>query len=179
MARSDPAPAELPALTRSDAWLLAALAEGSYRGRYLTLQQLIEHADWLNRAIPTFDEISFGFPRLVAHGLMTVDGMSFRATPRAIALRKAIRAGTLGGVLMEMDKQIGARPYPEPEVEDRTLGRFPGLTSADLDAAVQRYSQSFDRWLARISVAVKAAAFVSLLLAAKQAVARLSGRRRS
>jgi hypothetical protein len=110
---------------------------------------------------------------------MTADGMTFRATPRAIALRETIKAGTLGGVLMEMDKQVGARPYPEPEVEDRTLGRFPGLTSAHLDAAVEHYWQSFDRWLTRISVAVKAVAFASLILAAKRAVARLSRRRRS
>jgi hypothetical protein len=49
-------------LTRSDAWLLAALAEGSHDGRAVKLWELLSDCDYLNRAIPTFDELSFGIP---------------------------------------------------------------------------------------------------------------------
>jgi hypothetical protein len=169
-----------PALTRSDAWLLAALTEGSHDGRSVTLPNFIHDADWLNRAIPTFDEISFGFPRLVAHGLMTVDGLRFRAPPRAIALRKSVKAGTLGGVLMEMAENVGARPYPEPEVEDRSLGRLPGLRPSDLDAAVRKHSETMEPWIRVIAGTIKAAELVSRpLMAAKRGVRRIRARRRS
>jgi len=121
------ADSKLPALTRSDAWLLASLTEGSRAGQPVTLAKFVHDADWLNRAIPTFDKLSFGLPRLVAHGLMTVDGLRLRATPRAIALRKSIRGGTLVSVPNGVGERVGARPYPKPEVEDRWLGRLQGL----------------------------------------------------
>lgn len=47
-------------LTRSDAWLLAALTEGLRDGRPVNLRDFVNDADWLNRLIPTFDEMSFG-----------------------------------------------------------------------------------------------------------------------
>ena len=169
-----------PALTRSDAWLLAALTEGSHDGRPVNLPQFVDNADWTNRAVPTFDEISFGFPRLIARGLMTVDGLRFRAPPRAIALRKSVKAGTLGGVLIEMAEIVGARPYPEPEVEDRSLGRLPGLRPADLDAAVRKHSASMEPWIRVIAGTIRAAELVSRpLVAAKRRVRRIRARRRS
>jgi hypothetical protein len=178
--RAEAEPTRRPALTRSDAWLLAALTEGSHDGRPVTLPKFVHDADWLNRDIPTFDEISFGFPRLLAHGLMTVDGLRFRAPPRAIALRKSIKAGTLGGVLMEMAENVGARPYPEPEVEDRSLGELPGLIPPDLDAAVRKHSESMEPWIRVISGTIRAAELVSRpLLAAKRGVRRIRARRRS
>ncbi len=121
------AESKVPALTRSDAWLLAALTEGSRGGHPVTLAKFVHDADWLNRAIPTFDEISFGFPRLVGHGLMTVDGLRLRATPRAIALRTSIRGGALGSVLNGVGDRVGARPYPDPEVENRSSRRFKSI----------------------------------------------------
>ena len=70
---SDPAPgsvtAWLPPLTRSDAWLLAAITES---GRPVDLGGLIHDADWVNRLIPTFDELSYGIPRLASHGYVVV-----------------------------------------------------------------------------------------------------------
>jgi hypothetical protein len=65
---NDPLDGTYPLLTRSDAWLLAALTERSHDGHSVNLRDLVHDADWLNRAIPTYDEISFGLPRLVAAG---------------------------------------------------------------------------------------------------------------
>lgn len=179
MIREQKRPAH-PALTRSDAWLLAALTEGSHDGRRVTLPKFVHDADWLNRAIPTFDEISFGFPRLVAHGLMRVNGLTFRATPQAIALRKLVKGGTLGDVPLEMAAAVGARPYPEPETEDRSLGRLAGLGPSDLEAAVREHSAWMERWIRVIDATITAAELVSRrLVAAKRALRRIRTRRRS
>src|SRR3954452_970323 len=93
-----------PRLNRSDAWLLAALTQGSHDGRPVTLQRFVHDADWLNRQIPTFDEVSYGLPRLLAAGFLTVGhdvrkGIVFRSTSKATTLRSSLKPRTLGDVL--------------------------------------------------------------------------------
>jgi hypothetical protein len=141
-----------PPLTRSDAWLLAALTEGSDDGRPVDLRELINDADWLNRMIPTFDELSFGLPRLVAAGFLVVGqgakkGLVFQATPNATRLRGSVKAKSLGDVLNGVGEAVGALPYPEPEPpEDRSLGRLRGLEPDALDVAVQEHGKWVERW---------------------------------
>jgi hypothetical protein len=129
-----------PALTRSDGWLLAALTEGPRQGLAIDLAEFVYYADWLNRLIPSYDDISFGLPRLVAAGFVIVgsdaeDGLVLRATPKAIELRRTVKAKSLGDVMSGMERAVGARPYPVPEAEDRSLGRLPGFAPEDLEAA--------------------------------------------
>src|SRR2546423_11425073 len=143
-------PGSHPPLTRSDAWLLAAIADGSHDGRPVTLRDFVNDADWLNRAIPTFDEVSFGLPRLIAAGYVTVafddaGALMFRANAKAINVRGSIEADALGGVLFAMNEAVGTAPYPEPEREDRSLGRLPSLTREEFDAAVRGNSEEMDR----------------------------------
>jgi hypothetical protein len=141
-----------PLLTRSDAWLLAALTESSHGGRPVNFRDFVHDADWLNRAIPTFDEMSFGLHRLVAAGFLVVGhdpqyGLVLRATPKATHLRRSIKARTLGDVLNGVGQAVGAAPYPEPEPdEDRSLGRLPGLDPDDLDTAVREHGAWVERW---------------------------------
>jgi hypothetical protein len=140
-----------PPLTRSDAWLLAALTEGSHDGRPVNLRDFVNDADWLNRLIPTFDEMSFGLPRLVAAGYLVVgydpkERLVFRATPKATKLRGSVKAKSLGDVLMGVGDAVGAAPYPEREPEDRSLGRLPGLESDALDTAIQEHGERIERW---------------------------------
>ena len=141
-----------PRLNRADAWLLAVLTEGSHDGRPVTLQDLVHDADWLQRLIPTFDEVSLGLPRLIAAGFMTVGhdvkrGIVFRATPKATGLRESVDAKSLGGLLEGVVRAVGAEPYPDPEPpEDRSLGRLPGLEPDDLDAAIRSHGEWVDRW---------------------------------
>lgn len=141
----------IPRLTRSDAYLLAALTESGGRG--VDLPSLLHDYDWLNRDIPTFDELSFGIPRLVAHGYAEVGRnnrgeLRFRATRSAHALRRSIdaRARTIGDVVIAMATIVGTAPYPEPEVEDRALGRLDELRQDDLDLARQKYGAWMARW---------------------------------
>ena len=148
-----PEPSDVhPRLNRADAWLLAALTESSHDGRPVTLRDLVHDADWLNRAIPTFDEMSFGLPRLIAAGFMTVgvggtSGVDFRASSEATKLRKSIKAETLGGVLAAVAEAVGAAPYPESEPpEDRSLGRLPGLEPDDLEVAIREHGEWVERW---------------------------------
>jgi hypothetical protein len=155
-------PGSGPRLNRADAWLLAALTEGSHGGRPVTLRELVQDADWLNRAIPTFDEVSFGLPRLVAAGFMTVghdvrSGVVFRATPDATKLRKSVKAETLGGVLAGVGWAVGAPPYPDSEpAEDRSLGRLAGLEPEDLEVAMRDHGEWVERWSKPLVVAAHA-----------------------
>ena len=141
-----------PALTRSDAWLLAALTEGSRDGRPVNLRDFVHDADWLNRSIPTFDEMSFGLPRLVAAGFLIVEHDSkerlvFQATPKATKLRRSVKAKSLGDVLNGVGEAVGAASYPEPEpAEDRSLGRLTGLETGALDRAIQEHGERVERW---------------------------------
>jgi hypothetical protein len=138
------------ALTRSDAWLLAALTEGSHDGRPVTLRDLIHDADWLNRDIPSFDEISYGIPRLIAAGFAKVgysasNGLVFRATAKAQRLRRSVRGEW--DSIVAISTAIGAKPHPEEEAEDRSLGRLPGLEPEDVTAAVAEHAS----WVERVS----------------------------
>lgn len=135
-----------PPLTRSDAWIVAALCETG-RDRPMRLRDLIYQADWLNRSILSFDELSFGLPRLEAAGLVDVtqgiDGPLVRATSEGRTLRGQVRAETLGGVLAGMAAAVGAPAYPEPETEDRSLGRLPRFSEAQWRAEVAGYRRAF------------------------------------
>jgi hypothetical protein len=139
-----------PALTESDAWLFAALTERPHPDRPVNLRDFVDNADWLNRAIPTFDEMSFGLPRLAAAGLLVVEqdaneGLVLRATTKAIKLRRLMKAKALGDDLQDIDEAIRAAAHPEPErVEDRSLGRLPGLGADDLDAAIREHGERIE-----------------------------------
>ena len=143
--------ASQPALTESDAWLLAALTESPHPDRPLNLRDFIDNADWLYRGIPTFDQVSFGLPRLAAAGLLVVEqdareGLVLRATPKAINLRRLMKAKPLGDDLKEIDEAIRAAAHPAPEpVEDRSLGRLPGLGADDLDAAIREHGERIEQ----------------------------------
>ena len=137
-----------PRLTRSDSWLLAALCEAS-GGSSMRLRDLIGHADWLNRGLPYFDEASFGLPRLVAAGFAQAtgegEGLRVRATNAGRDLRHTVQADTLGDVLWGMSEAVGAPPYPEPEIEDRSLGRLPGLDEVQWQREARAYRRAFAR----------------------------------
>ena len=131
-----------PRLTEADAWLVAALTESS--GRLVPLRDLVHDYDWLNRAVPTFDELSFGLPRLVAAGYATVSASSsgdllFGATPAAMRLRR----GTTGSPLAAITAAVGA---DRGAADDRSLGRLTGLTPEALDSAVAAHTSWVRRW---------------------------------
>jgi hypothetical protein len=121
---------------------VAALTESS--GRLVPLRNVIHDYDWLNRAIPTFDELSFGMPRLVAAGLAAVGQSSsgelvLGATAEAMRLRRSADGHPVPAIAAALRASIGS-------VEDRSLGRLRGLTSEALDAAVAAHASWVDRW---------------------------------
>jgi hypothetical protein len=165
-----------PRLTHGDAWIVAALCEAG-RDWPVRLRDLIHNADWLNRAILTFDEVSYGLPRLEAAGLVEVtpgaDGPRVRPTKAARGLRKTIKADTLGGVLAGAAAAVGAPPYPEPESEDRTLGRLTGLDETLWRAEVAAYRRAF-----RADAATLAAGGFAVLAGIVAAAVAVAKRRR-
>jgi hypothetical protein len=139
----------VPPLTRTDAYIAAALSESD--GRRVDLQSLIHDFDWLNRAIPTFDQLSYGIPRLMANGYVDVyrnsrGGLRFAATGSARALRRSIDTDPPGMIVIEMPRLVGAAPWPEPEIEDRSLGRLPDLTATDVEVAYRKHERWVEHW---------------------------------
>jgi hypothetical protein len=122
-------------LTRSDAWILASLISA---GGATGIVRLIAEADYLKRARLTYDELSFGLPRLAAEHLVLIAkdplaGLVLTATPRACAL---VVPGPSIQVMFNLTQTLGCRPYPEEEIEDRSLGRLPGLELSAVESAV-------------------------------------------
>ena len=136
------------ALVRADSSLLAAATERSKPQR---LRDFLNSYDWLNRSVPLFDELSFGLRRLVAGGYIRVSkgnaGITIETTEAGARLGSEARdnAKTLGDVVIAMDRVLGCKPYPEPEIEDRSLGPLRGLTRDDYDVAVAEYGASMEK----------------------------------
>jgi hypothetical protein len=167
-------------LTGTDACLLAAVTE-SWRRRPIGLGDLIANYDWLDRSIPTFDEVSFGLPRLVAAGFVDVEKLEageikVRATRKAQALRATIKVHTLGGVLAEMSAAVGAPPYGHHETEDRSLGRLVGFEASAWDDEVLAYQESWGKASPKLFAGLGAA--VSIIVVVAVARSRLGRRRR-
>ena len=140
-----------PQLNRTDAWFIAALTDARKGAKAMSLWQFANNADWVNREIPTFDEVRFAFPRLAAAGYLTVsrdrDGrLTLKATDKAFELRSRVRARTLGDALSGFAELVGARPFPDAEEEDRSLGPLEGFEPAEWEAAVARNAAWMDRW---------------------------------
>ena len=128
-------------MPEADARLVAALTESS--GRPVTLRDLVHDYDWINRAVPTFEELSFGMPRIVAAGYAMVGTsrsgeLVFRATPEALRLRRAASGNPVDAIATALEAG-GAG-------EDRSLGRLPGLTQEGFDAAVAAHGAWVARW---------------------------------
>jgi hypothetical protein len=128
-----------PRLNRTDAWFIAALPHGKKATR---LADFINNADYVNRLIPTFDEARYSFARLAAAGYVVVGrdergSITIQSTDRSRELQSRAGAGTLGGFLAEVASLVNARPYPEAEDEDRSLGPIADLSESEWDTAVR------------------------------------------
>ena len=134
-------PAFAQRLKRSDLWLLAALYSSKRPVKSITLITLLERADSLNHAIPFFDPISYGLPRLIDAGPAGSDGRRFWATPGGSALvRAAYKAsGPDDFTLESLARLAGIPPAPLPERDDRSLGRLAGLSRENYDHAYAAY----------------------------------------
>jgi hypothetical protein len=134
----DPVPTT-PRLNLTDAWLLAALLWRPHPERPAELWEVLENADWLNRAVPTYDMVSFGLQRLTAAGYVLSDATGTSATPKALQLLDRLKSqpipDSLNGPVIAMERWLGVAPWPLPEEDDRYLGRLPDLTADDFAAA--------------------------------------------
>jgi hypothetical protein len=114
-------------LTRSDVWLLVSIV---IAGELAPLSRVLSSAGYLMRQELTFDEVSYGVPRLIAQGLVEVDGadnaLRLSPRPKATALLKP-GVGQIEAMFALMD-ELDCRPWPEQESENRSLGRLPQLS---------------------------------------------------
>lgn len=144
-------------LTRTDAALLEAIAGH----RTVSLRALIEQFDFENRAIPTFDEVSYGLVRLIARGYIRATwsqkrGIRLFSTRAGEDLRRAagryrrktsrFKWPRIGEYPSAISHLVGAPAWPQPELEDRSFGRLPKLSEVEWNAAVRSYERWFDQW---------------------------------
>jgi hypothetical protein len=144
-------------LNRTDAWLLGALTDAR-PGRPMDLPGFVNRADWLNRMIPSFEEVRYSLQRLEKAGYLIVhrDAKAhhrLEATAAAFAVRARVKAHTLGDVLSDLAGLVDALPYPEVEVEDRSLGPLSGFTANEWNRAVARNASEM-KWLVRGTLAL-------------------------
>jgi len=133
-------------LVRVDGWLLAAIRYSTGNSGWASLADVIDTADWLRVLEPTYDDVSFSFSRLKARDLIEVvisrgGRVRVRATPQAETLTSFLFGGSAwqpGDTLELVNKALGVAPYPQPEIEDRTLGRLPELSREVFNAAVAK-----------------------------------------
>jgi hypothetical protein len=140
-----------PWLVRSDAWIVAAILHR--RDRWQRIDTLLSRADYLNTSIPTYDHISYGLPRLVARGLVATSQDSngqllvgATDTARRLGSNGHEPGRSRGEYLAGFYRELGCRPYPMEEAEDRSLGRVSNFSEGDFETALARYQSSSRKW---------------------------------
>lgn len=154
-----------PRLNRTDAWMIGALTETRRGAEPMRLRAFVNNADWLNRAIPTFDDVSFSFARLLARGYLRLSHdrhgkLMVKGSEAAFDLRDRVQDHTLGGVLADLAAMVDAQPYPLAEVEDRSLGRLPDFEPSEWETAVAANAA----WMARATRPIVAAVWLAQAL---------------
>ena len=83
----------------SDAWVLWSIAAGSTEST--SLQQLISAADYVNHAVPTYDELAGALGRLIVAGCVERAGSGYRASPmmrEVLAATRTPRSSSLAEI---------------------------------------------------------------------------------
>lgn len=97
----------------------------------MKLSDLIDAGDRLFRGQPSFDDVSYSLPRLIAAGYLVVQrdskgNLRLKATNAAFDLRDKVKGKSDSWT--KVAKVFGIPPGPpDAEEEDRSLGRFPDL----------------------------------------------------
>ncbi len=123
--------------TRTDAWILAAVALASERDG-ATLAEVIGAADAIAHTIPTADELADAFSRLVGCGIVQTEGGRYGVAPEWRPAIAACLRGR-GGLFDAVDRcarwldQSGLEPSEEAAVP---------LSVAEVQAAYEVYRAS-------------------------------------
>ena len=129
-----------------DAWIFTAAiiaggagqhrrAPASRRPEGVRLTDIISTADFLNRTIPSRQEVEAAVRRLTAAGLIAVADGWFRITPSGRQLWRTRPHGGLGAAVEAVQGVLNRQPVPA--ATDWTL------TEAEHSAAVQEYNGRF------------------------------------
>lgn len=107
------------------------------RGGGVSLERLVETWDAVDRSLPSWNDLSFGLPRLVTHGLVEVRAaaaaLRIGASPHARSLARGSWRDTPWD---RLERSQAALAGVIGDGEDRALGRLAGLEEADLEAAI-------------------------------------------
>lgn len=138
--------AVVPPLSRGDLFLLTMVLVSRADKDGVRLDELMGTWDEVDRLYPSLDDLSFGLPRLVAHGLVEVHGsgatLRIHPTLRARSAAHGTWRDTAWTILERLEETFAD---VTADGEDRVLGRQPGIGRADVDAAITAYRVAFDR----------------------------------
>jgi|SRR6185369_7278828 len=125
----------------SDSWLLlSVLLAASTEGA--TLDGIISVGDAINHAIFTFHEIDGGLARLLAGGLVRIDGKHVFPTDAATRIYQQVRRGSMLSQMEALGKKIGAPPASTAHDPNRADPAWSAVTfsKGDLERAYASYS---------------------------------------
>jgi len=120
-------------LSKNDAWILVAIGG---RGEYTTLRHVITSADYLNRLLPTSDEIEEAINHLGRVGLVVVSAKGFALTPSGVKVLDDLGAAKKGVIRLMLDLM---KAWEGISVEDVAPGFTYRIDPTAYDAAVEGY----------------------------------------
>lgn len=87
-------------LTRNDAWILVAIGG---HGEYSTLRNVITSADYVNRLVPTAEELEQAINHLGKTGLVNVTHEGYAVTSAGAKVLEDFGAGKKGVITLMLD----------------------------------------------------------------------------
>jgi len=139
--------AETPALAPNwrphDAWILLSILY-CRSSETCRLEHLIASADFINHAIPTFDELYGALNRLKDAGLIRASKGEFAATEKALAIFARVEESRPKRVLAQLEGLRHLLDCPCCGIALKLVRWRVRLTEKDYDEAVAAYQESAD-----------------------------------
>ena len=123
---------------RTDPWIFLAIARET-EGEWVSLEDLIRVADYINHAIPSHEEIEGAVNRFLAAGLVNIDVDKFCLTSAGAALYRRVREKSNN---MLKQWEIMAEYIKEIEFEKVDVAWWK-LDPDEKEKAYQQYSKKF------------------------------------
>lgn len=126
--------------TFTDAWILYSISDlKTYSG----LKSILSYADYLNHAIPEYDEFILSTSRLKSAGIIKVNKKGYIITDRGRAIFKKLRSLNKKESLKNIDLLLNIMNCPCCGVNSRKLTLKKSISKEDYKNAIEEYHADF------------------------------------